>query len=436
MATESEIKKYKNLISDSALLSLNNLRNTYVKQIGNVKSKLSNADFTDWEDPVSSKFQLHYESLENQYSIIESNVKDDSNLDILIKSIEGLKLKCDEYLNYLDEFNSISTKISFSSDKDEKEYRQYKNGKKSYTKLSQKVKDAISRSNANKYRKETLQGLMDSCSENIDTVLSNIKSIDFNKEGNSIDSYDMNFSEETTETTGHYSSEKVREQYEISKGKYDGLIERLSNIELGTAEGEDAITEMSEEALDILNEYTDAMFLMYLKGEISYEEFESATNPWGVNMMIKTSDGYDISVYDIFFGNMGQTCDINEWYDHNDEYRHFAERFNKDGCSSQEFLQSVPPLSYFYQNGYDIDYNNTEVASQYAAASLVELLENGYTGDVIQDLENEAMTQFNNKAGDRKFNNGYIDLAKGIINDNWYSYNSAGGAFNQPTENE
>lgn len=428
MATESEIKNYDNLISDSTLLSLNSLRNTYIEQLENIKIKLNDANFTEWEDPVSSKFQLHYESLKNQYSIIESNLKEGSNLDVLIKSVTGLKSKCDEYLKYLDEFNSISTSISFSSNKEKNEYDEYKKGKRSYSKLSQSVKNAISSNNRNINRKNELEKLMDSCSQSIDTILINIKSINFSTQNEETQSYNTDFSEETIETPGHYSSTQVREQYETSKQKYDELLERLGGLELGTEETEKAINEISEEALMILNEYSDSLFLMYLKGEMSYEEFELATNPW--NMLVKSSNNYDTNVYEILYSNTEEYLKVNVWYDHNEEYRCFAKRFNKDGCSSQEFLQSVPPLSTFYQSGVDIDYNNTETASQYAVASLVELIENGYTGEVIQDLENETITQFNNKAGDRGFNNGYIDSAKSIINNNWYRYNNTGGAFN------
>lgn len=436
MATESEIKNYSTLLSDTKIQGLKNIKQTYVDQISQAKTDLDKANFTDWEDSVSTKFKNHYDSLKTNYSTIATDVGDGSNLDTLITLVSGLKTKCDEYLKYRNEYNSISTGVYFSDEKLKKEYNDYKNGRIKYKELSQSVKNAINNNNSKLKRKETLEGLMDSCSSTIDTTLTNIKSITFNASSEQTAGIQTDFTEETApQDNEHYTSEQVIQIYQDSKEKYEELMEMLRNLDYSSDDIESQIDAIMPGALQILTDYFDATFLMYLKGEMSYDEYKSLTNEQDMIVIVDNEWGFEYNLYDTLYDNSSQPHwdEVNACFNHNDEYRTFADRFNSNGCSSQEFLQNVPPLSALSQEGVILDYNSVESASQYAVASLVELLENGYTGDVVliaDGTANDTFYSFNNKAGDTWLWGGFMDSAKHINNTYVDYYYNNGGAFN------
>lgn len=432
MATESEIKNYSTLLSETKIQGLKNIKQTYVDQITQAKTDLDKANFTAWEDSVSTKFKNHYDALKTNYSTIATDVGDGSNLDTLITLVSGLKTKCDEYLKYRNEYNSISTGVYFSDEKLKKEYNDYKNGRKKYKDLSQSVKNAINNNNSKLKRKETLEGLMDSCSSKIDTTLSNIKSITFNASSEQTEGIQTDFTEETVpQDNGHLTSEQVKEQYQSSKQKLDDLLATLNSIDLNSPDAFEKINALYPEIIDVFREYSDALFLMYLKGEVSYNEYVTLSNTDNMTIVEGMQNKNAYRLLETYSNSQNQDS-LDSWYNQNDEYRTFAQRFNNKGCSSQEFLQNVPPLSALSQEGAILDYNSVESASQYAVASLVELLENGYTGDVdliADNSTNDTFYSFNNKAGDTWLWSGFMDSAKYINNTYVDHYYNNGGAF-------
>lgn len=437
MATESEIENYSTLLSDTKIQGLKNVKQTYVDQISQAKTDLDKATFTDWEDSVSTKFKNHYDTLKTNYSTIATDVGEGSNLDTLITLVSGLKTKCDEYLGYRDEYNSISTGISFSNEKLRKEYNEYKNGKRKYTNLSLEVKKAISNNNSKVNRKKTLESLMSACSSTIDTTLTNIKSITFNASSESRSGIQTEFNTETApQDNGHITPEQAREQFEASQAALNEFVAKLRAIDYNTPGYSDQVNKLlAEGGIEVLSNYYDSVFFLYLKGEISYDEFTTLSDMTEITIVEEANaDLYDI----IYLQSYGEQSEqVNFLDNRNEEYRTFAERFNRNGCSSQEFLQNVPPLSYFYQEGVDINYNNVEDSSKYAVASLVELLENGYTGGIDlagRDSEGDIFRAFNNKAGDENWKNGFMDSAKEINHQYIDYYYNNGGAFNGPTE--
>lgn len=447
MATESEIEKYRTLLTDSNIEKLKSIKQTYINQISQAKTDLGKASFTDWEDLVSSKFKLHYENLKTGYSTIETDVGDGSNLDILITLVKGLKTKCEEYHRYQEEYNSIKTGVSFSNKELSEEYNAYKSGRKSYSQLSQGVKNAISTAKANERRKNELSQLMIACSSTIDKTLKNIKLITFNASSEETANISTTFGDEVvtiteqpeedySDTDGgkHLSNEEALQHYQDCRQTLDNLIAKLKEISLlSPEEAFKAINGLYPDVLNVLREYSDALALIYLKGEISYNEYVTLSNP--LNMTASDGMLFDSGYQFLEAYSSGQNFnDLVTWYNHNDDYRRFIDRLNQDGCSGQEFFKNLPPLSYYDQDGIEIDYNDKETASKYVSAAVVELIENGFTGDVIQDYVNEIISGFNNKAGDRMFEQGYADLGKAIINRNWSSYNSNGGAFNANQE--
>lgn len=417
MATESEIEKYRTLLTDSNIEKLKSIKQTYINQISQAKTDLGKASFTDWEDLVSSKFKLHYQNLKTGYSTIETDVGDGSNLDILITLVKGLKTKCEEYHRYQEEYNSIKTGVSFSN----KELK------------------------ANERRKNELSQLMSDCSLTIDETLRNIKRITFNASSEETADISTTFEDEVvtiteqpeedySDTDGgkHLSNEDVNKIYQDRKQKYEELLAQLREIDFKSPDAYDQIDALFPEAIDILREYSDALLFMFVKGEMSYDEYMTLSN---VDKVMISEDIMDGKVYDVLYWYSSNTNgnDVNAWYYHNNEFRIFAERFKNNACSSQEFLQNVPPLSDLLREGSTLDYNSVEAASQYAIATIVELFENGYTGDVIlakRESENDIFRKFNNKAGDKALWGGFMDSAKEISHRDFDFYHSNGGAFN------
>jgi hypothetical protein len=162
---------YLSYASDANISALKNVQKQYIEQIAAAKLKIETLDFSGWSDEVSSKLSIHCDDLKNAvYPAIDSDVNS-GNLSLLITQVENLKTKCEEYKK----ISNRSIYPSGMSDFAKKWARGEVQGP--LTLEEERHVDAYKRNKLNKQRD------LDNCQGKIETILSNIKAINFSATG-------------------------------------------------------------------------------------------------------------------------------------------------------------------------------------------------------------------------------------------------------------